>query len=112
MLTCKLCGHSTTMIHNRCFELEVKRLSSVYEPIEPTCPNKATPNNYRYYYILHSPEKRRGTRVQKARCKNRDKGIYMHPELYKVDGKTQPDRINDHVVKKPLEKKVVSQLPK
>lgn len=29
----------------------------------------------------------------------------MHPELYKVDGKTQPDRINDHVVKKPLEKK-------
>ncbi len=36
----------------------------------------------------------------------------MHPELYKVDGKTQPDRINDHVVKKPLEKKVVSQLPK
>tara|TARA_B110000211_G_scaffold216736_1_gene259991 strand:+ start:290 stop:2812 length:2523 start_codon:yes stop_codon:yes gene_type:complete len=104
MLTCKLCEHSTTMIHNRCFELEVNRLSTIYEPIEPTCPNKATPNNYRYYYIPHSPEVRRGTRIQKPRCENRDKGIYTYPELYKLDGKTQPDRIIEHVVQRPLKK--------
>lgn len=96
MLTCKLCGHSTTMIHNRCFEAEVIRLSSVHEPIEPTCPNKAIPaipSSYRYYFIPHSPEKRRDTRIQKPRCKNRDKGIYTHPALYKLDGKTQPDAL-------------------
>lgn len=53
MLTCKLCGHSTTMIHNRRFELEVNRLSTVYEQVEPTCPNKATPAN-RYYRDLEN----------------------------------------------------------
>jgi DNA polymerase III epsilon subunit len=107
LLTCKLCGHSTTMIHNRCFDAEVTRLSTVYEPIEPTCPNKAIPadpKSFRYYYIPHSPENRRGTRVQKPRCKNRDKGIYTHSELYKLDGKTQPDRVVEHVIKKPLKK--------
>lgn len=83
MLTCKLCGHSTTMIHNRCFELEVKRLSKVYVPIEPTCPNKAIPANprsYRYRYDPISAEVRRGIKRQKPRCKNRDKGIYTHLE--------------------------------
>ena len=107
MLTCKLCGHSTTMIHNRCFELETERLSKVYEPIEPTCPNKAIPadpRSYRYRYDPISAEVRRGIKRQKPRCKNTDKGIYTHPELYKLDGKTQPDRIIEHVVKKPLEK--------
>ncbi len=94
MLTCKLCGHSTTMIHNRCFELEVNRLSTVYEPIEPTCPNKAIPadpKSFRFYYLPHSPENRRGTKVQKPRCKNSNKGIYSNPELYKLDGKAQPN---------------------
>lgn len=117
MLTCKLCGHSTTMIHNRCFDAEVTRLSTVYEPIEPTCPNKAIPaipSSYRYYYIPHSPENRRGTRIQKPRCKNRDKGIYTHPELYKLDGKTQPDRVVEHIIKEPLKKggKPVTQVVK
>jgi len=95
------------MIHNRCFDAEVTRLSTVYEPIEPTCPNKAIPidpKSFRYYYIPHSHENRRGTRVQKPRCKSRDKGIYTHSELYKLDGKTQPDRVVEHTIKKPLKK--------
>lgn len=95
------------MIHNGCFELEVNRLSTVYEPIEPTCPNKAIPadpKSYRYYYIPHSPEKRRGTKVQKPRCKNSNKGIYSHPELYILDGKTQPNKHIEHTVIKPIKK--------
>lgn len=107
LLTCKLCGHSTTMIHNRCFELEVNRLSTVYEPVEPTCQNKAIPGQprtHRHYYIPISPENRRGIKKQKPRCKNRDKGIYTHPELYKLDGKTQPNKYIEHTVIKPLKK--------
>lgn len=95
------------MIHNRCFELEVNCLSTVYEPIEPTCPNKAIPadpKSYRYYYIPHSPEQRRGPKVQKPRCKNSNKGIYSNPELYKLDGKTQPNKYIEHTVIKPLNK--------
>ncbi|OJF69197.1 hypothetical protein BK026_10535 [Alteromonas sp. V450] len=117
LLTCKLCGHSTTMIHNRCFELEVKRLSTIYEPVEPTCQNKAIPGQpktFRPYYIPTSPENRRGIKKFKPRCKNRDKGIYTHPELYKLDGKAQPDRIIERVVKKPTRKggKPVTQIIK
>ena len=36
--------------------------------------------------------------ISQAR-KNRDKGIYTHPELYKLDGKTQPDRVVEHIIK-------------
>ena len=95
------------MIHNRCLELEVKRLSTIYELVEQTCQNKAIlgqPKTHRHYYIPISPEIRRGIKKQKPRCKNRDKGIYTYPELYKLYGKAQPDRIVERVVKRPTRK--------
>lgn len=107
LLTCKLCGQSTVMIHNRCFDLEVDRLSVVGTQQEPACPNTANPKQpygVRRYYIPHSAEVRRGEARVKPRCKNTDKGIFTFPELYILDGKAQPTEIIEKEVKQKLRK--------
>jgi DNA polymerase III epsilon subunit len=107
LLTCKLCGQSSIMIHNRCFDVEVDRLSIVGTQQEPACPNTANskqPYGVRRYYIPYSAEVRKGEARIKPRCKNTNKGIFTFPELYKLSGKTQPTEIIEKVVKSKLSK--------
>ncbi len=93
LLTCKLCGQSSVIINNQSLGREIERLSSIDIEEEPSCPNTGdaeTSYGKRYYYIPESSEVRKGIAILKKRCENVGKGIFSHPELYTLSGKTKP----------------------